>query len=61
MSNIYDESKKAMQPFPKRVCDQTGSFLLTVPDLVHKCKQLCILKALDLGYGHYEHTMQPDP
>lgn len=37
------------------------AFLLTVPDLVHKCKQLCILKALDLGYGHYEHTMQPDP
>lgn len=37
------------------------AFLLTVPDLVHKRKQLCILKALDLGYGHYEHTMQPDP
>lgn len=43
-----------------QLVQQGRSFLSTIPDPVHNNKQSCILKALDLGYGHYEHTLQPD-
>jgi len=51
---VHDVKESNAMPLHKWVC------ALTVPDPVHKCKQFCLLKALDLGYGHYEHTMQPD-